>query len=142
MYQAREWRVSPRLTAAKIAGALIFTLAALIGDPVQMLLVGAGAVALALHALRDLLVRVRLSADSAGITVVTGFARRRCLPWSQIERIRVDERARLGLRSQLLEIDTGDNLHFLSAYELSAPCADVADELVALRTGGRQAGPD
>ena len=125
--------MSPRLTTAKIAGALIFGVAALVGDPLQLMLAGTGAAVLAALALRDLLVPVRLVADTVGVTVVTGFARRRWLAWSQVERVRVDERARLGLRSQLLEIDTGDNLYFFSAYELSAQCAEVADELAALR---------
>ena len=60
-------------------------------------------------ALRDLIAPVRLAADADGVTVVTGFARRRRhLPWAQIERVRVDRRDRLGLRSEMLEIDAGD----------------------------------
>jgi hypothetical protein len=65
--------------------------------------------------------------------VVTGFAGRRRLAWGDIERIRVDERQRLGTRSELLEIDAGESLHLFSAYELNAPCAEVAAALEGLR---------
>ena len=135
MELAHQWRVTPRLTALKLIGALVFGVAALIGDPVQRLFVGAGAVLLLLMAARDLFAPVRLMADPAGVVVVTGFARRRWLPWSRIERVRVDVRQRLGLRTELLEIDVDDNLYYFSTYELSAPCADVAETLAALRTG-------
>ena len=47
-----------------------------------------------------------------------GFARRRHVAWPQVERIRVDRRERLGLRSQLLEIDAGTSLHLFSTHEL------------------------
>jgi hypothetical protein len=56
------------------------------------------------------------------------------LDWSQIERVRVDDRQRFGLRSELLEIDTGEALYLFSTYDLDAPCADVAETLEALRT--------
>jgi hypothetical protein len=94
----------------------------------------AAALALAAFALRDLLAPVRLAADPTGVTVVSGFAGQRHLPWARIERIRVDERHRFGMRSQLLEIDTGDSLHLFSGYELSASCAEVAALLQALRS--------
>jgi hypothetical protein len=84
-------------------------------------------------ALRDLLAPVRLAADPTGVTVVSGFAGHRHLPWDQIERIRVDERRRFGARSQLLEIDTGESLHLFSGYELSASVSDVATLLQGLR---------
>ena len=57
------------------------------------------------------------------------------VPWSAVERVRVDVRHRLGLRSELLEIDTGETLHLFGASELGADCADVAERLAALRTG-------
>jgi hypothetical protein len=122
-----RWRVNSGLTALKVVMALLLLLAALLaGDPVGLSVGAAAAAALGAFALRDLLAPVRLAADATGVTVVSGFAGHRHVPWTQIERIRVDERRRLGSRSQLLEIDTGESLHLFSGYELSAPCGEVA----------------
>ncbi|NJC68721.1 PH domain-containing protein [Planosporangium thailandense] len=131
-----RWRVNGRLTGLKIAVAVVFLgLAALFGADLAGLVVAlVAAAALAAFALRDLMAPVRLAADAGGVTVVTGFAGHRHLPWASIERIRVDERHRLGVRSQLLEIDAGDSLHLFSGYELSAPCEDVAVVLQGLRS--------
>jgi hypothetical protein len=133
----RSWHVHRGLTAMKAAGALIFGGTALMfyDDRARFvigLLVAGG---LAVAALRDLVAPVRLAADATGVTVVTGFAGRRHLPWADIERIRLDERRRLGLRTQLVEVDVGETLYLFSAYQLSAPCEDVLDELRRLRTG-------
>jgi hypothetical protein len=130
-----SWRVNSRLTVLKIGGTGLFLLAAVafLGDPVGLTVALLAAAALAGFALRDVLAPVRLAADPAGVTVVTGFNGRRHLPWDKIERVRVDERTRLGVRSQLLEIDTGDTLHLFSGYELSASCEDVARQLESLR---------
>jgi hypothetical protein len=132
-----RWRVTPALPGLKLAGATAFVLLAVVfgGDPVRLVLAGAAALALAGWALRDLIAPVRLAADPDGITVVVGFAGRRHLPWSQVERVRVDTRPRLGLRTETLEIDTGETLHLFSSYDLGAPPADVAARLAALRTG-------
>jgi hypothetical protein len=129
------WRVSPRLTVLKAAGAAAFPLVALAfgGDPVRLGVGVAAGLVLVAYVVRDLLVPVRVAADRGGITVVTGFAGRRRLAWGDIERIRVDERQRLGTRSELLEIDAGESLHLFSAYELNAPCAEVAAALEGLR---------
>ncbi|MGH3682699.1 MAG: PH domain-containing protein, partial [Natronosporangium sp.] len=78
---------------------------------------------------RDLAAPVRLLADPAGLTVVTGFARRRRLGWSQVERVRVDVRR----RSRLLEVDTGEQLYLFSRYDLDADLAEVAGALERLR---------
>jgi len=132
-----SWRVSRKMTALKAAGVLAFTVMALLslGEPVRPVVAGLAALILAGYALRDLVAPVRLEADPDGVTVVTGFAGRRRLAWSQIERVRVDERRRLGVRSELLEIDTGESLHLLSQYDLDASVRDVADALLRLRTG-------
>jgi hypothetical protein len=131
-----SWRVNSGLAVLKGAVAVAFLVAALLfrSDPAGFVIGLAAAAALGAFALRDLLVPVRLAADPTGVTVVSGFAGRRHLPWERIERIRVDERRRLGVRSQLLEIDTGDSLHLFSSYELSASCAEVAARLRALRS--------
>jgi hypothetical protein len=102
---------------------------------VQWVLAAVAAVGLAGWALRDVLVPVRLAADPGGVTVVVGLAGRRRLAWSQIERVRVDRRERLGLRSELLELDAGDTLHLFSVHQLGAEPDEVAAALSALRTG-------
>ncbi|GAA1802330.1 hypothetical protein GCM10009835_21310 [Planosporangium flavigriseum] len=131
-----RWRVNPRFTVLKFAVAVLFAVvAAMFGsDPAGAGIALVAAAALAAFGLRDLLVPVRLAVDPTGVTVASGFAGRRHLPWAAIDRIRVDERRRLGVRSQLLEIDTGDSLHLFSAYELSASCEEVATLLQALRS--------
>lgn len=133
-----SWRVSRGMSVLKAGGALVFTMLALVslGDPIRLAVAGLAAVVLAGYALRDLLAPVRLAADAEGVTVIAGFAGRRRLPWSQIERVRVDERRRLGTRSEFLEIDAGDSLHLFSTYDLDKPCREVAEELGRLRSGG------
>jgi hypothetical protein len=130
------WRVDRRLTIAKIAGAGIFALAAVIGypDAGQVGLAGLAAVLLAVLAVRDLIAPVRLAADSTGVTVATGFAGRRQIGWDSVERVRVDARRGLVVRSQVLELDAGDNLYFFSVHELGAPCDEVARRLAVLRS--------
>jgi hypothetical protein len=128
------WRVDMRLTVGKWAGAAIFVLAAVIGfrDPGQLIVVGVAATLLLVLGLRDVIVPVRLSAGPPGVTVATGFAGRRTIAWDQIERIRVDARRGVLLRSQVLELDAGDQLYFFSVNELNTPCDEVADTLRAM----------
>ena len=54
--------------------------------------------------------------------VVKGFAGSERLPWSTIERVRVDTQTRLTSRTELLEIDTGEGIFLLSRFDLGAPC--------------------
>ncbi len=133
-----RWRVNPVLPVVKLVGAVALAALALLptgGDlAARWAALGTAAGLLAWGA-RDVLAPVRVSADADGVTVVTGYARRRRLAWSQIERVRVDRRQRLGLASTLLEIDTGETLHLFSGYDLNAAPADVAEALAALRTG-------
>jgi hypothetical protein len=91
------------------------------------------ALALTTWALRDLIAPVRLSADADGVTVLTGFLRRRHLPWPQIERVRVDTRTHRGLRSEMLELDAGDAIYQFTANDLGALPEDVATALADLR---------
>lgn len=129
------WRVDTRLTVGKWAGAAIFVLAAVIGfrDPGQLIVVGVAAALLLVLALRDVIAPVRLAAGPNGVTVITGFAGRRTIPWNEIDHIRVDARRGMLLRSQVLELDAGDQLYFFSVNELSTPCDEVADTLTAMR---------
>jgi hypothetical protein len=131
-----HWRVRPVLPVAKLLGSVALVVLVLAfgrDDPVQWFIALVLAAALAGWAARDLIVPVRLSADTSGITLVDGLIRRRHVAWPQVERIRVDRRERLGLRSALLEIDTGASLHLFSAHELGTDPAEVADALNALR---------
>ena len=133
-----SWRVSPALTWGKASAAVVFTLVAVyyLDEPEKAFVAVLGAAVAGIYGVRDLVAPVRLAADADGVTVISGFAGRRRLPWSRIERVRVDHRARLGMRSELLEIDAGDSLHLLSTYDLNADCADVAETLLRLRAGG------
>ncbi|MEU7903936.1 PH domain-containing protein [Actinoplanes sp. NPDC049118] len=131
-----QWRVKPVLPITRLLGAVaVVVLVAAFGrgDPVQWFIAVVMAAALTGWAARDLIAPVRLSADTSGITLVAGFARRRHLSWPQIERVRVDRRERLGLRSALLEIDAGESLHMFSANDLGADPEEVAEALNALR---------
>jgi hypothetical protein len=142
---ARRWRVSPALPALKLAGAaLLAVLGVAWGDDRLALWAAAAAAALlTTWAARDLLAPVRVAADTAGVSVVAGFVARRRLAWDQIESVRVDVRPRLGIRTETLEIDTGETLHLFSAYDLGAPPTEVAAALEALRSAGPpdRAGP-
>ncbi len=83
--------------------------------------------------MRDLVAGVRLAADADGVTVVSGFAGRRRLPWAAIERIAVDTRTRRGLRSETLEVDTGEAIHLFSRWDLGAQPDEVAERLEEIR---------
>lgn len=104
-------------------------------DPVQWVMAAAAAIGLAGWALRDLVAPVRLAADREGITVVAGFARRRRLAWAQIERVRLDRRDRLGISSEMLEVDADDALFLFSVHDLGVDPHDVLPVLEALRAG-------
>jgi hypothetical protein len=133
-----EWRVARKPPAVKLVAAVLFALLGVFvaTDAVGRSLAAVAAAGLAASAARDLVFPVRLRADAKGLTLVVRLARRR-LPWSQIERVRVDERHRLGVRTELLEIDTGDELHFFSERELGVPPAEALAALAALSRSGR-----
>ncbi|MEV0237730.1 PH domain-containing protein [Nonomuraea sp. NPDC050786] len=131
------WRVRRELAVFKILGALVCAGLAvywwLEGDLRGVVLAVPAAVLIGGMGLRDLIAPVRLAADESGITVVHGFAGRRHVPWEAIQDVKVDVRRRWGLRSEMLEIDTGDYLHLFSPHELGASPTEVA---AALRRRG------
>ncbi|WP_089325045.1 PH domain-containing protein [Actinomadura meyerae] len=135
----RSWRVPPGHVTVKCAAAAAVTALIVLysHDPQFLFLAAAAAIGLNALALRDLVAPVRLAADEDGLTVVAGYAGHRRLRWDEVTAIRVDERRRLSLRTRMLEIETGDDLHLLSAFDLGADVHDVADELyrVRARTG-------
>ena len=139
----QPWRVRPVIGVAKLAGAVaVAGLAAVAGgnDPVRWFLAAACAIALVVWGARDLIAPVRLAADHAGVTVVVGYAGRRRLAWAEIERVRMDRRERLGLRSNLLEVDAGDALYLFSANELGADPEAVLRTLLELRRSAPSSG--
>lgn len=131
------WRVRRELAVFKILGALVCAGLGVhwwAGDDFRGVILAVPAtVLLAAMGLRDVLAPVRLAADESGITVVHGFAGRRHVPWESIWDIKVDVRRRWGLRSEMLEIDTGDYLHIFSPHDLGASPTEVA---AALRRRG------
>ncbi|MFC4062739.1 PH domain-containing protein [Planomonospora corallina] len=132
-----HWRVRREFLLLKAAGAAVAAVLTVLNlwDARGVLLAGGTTVMLTVLALRDLLVPVRLAADGDGIVVVKGFAGSARVPWSAVERIRVDTRTRFTSRTELLEIETEDALFLLSRFDLGAPVQEVADELRAFRTG-------
>ena len=133
-----QWRIKPVLPVTKLMGAVAVVVLAVAfagRDPVRWALAAIVALALAGWALRDLIAPVRLAADADGVTVLTGFARRRRVPWDRIERVRVDRRTHRGLRSETLELDAGDAIYLFGAHELGALPEDVAAALHDLRVG-------
>ena len=128
----QPWRIKPVLPVTKLLGAIavvVLALAFVRRDPVQWALAGAVAAGLTIWALRDLVAPVRLAADADGVTVVVGYARRRRLGWAEIERVRLDRRDRLGVASELLEIDADDALFLFSMHDLGADPRDVLQTL-------------
>jgi hypothetical protein len=131
-----QWRIKPVLPVTKgigVVAVLVLAVAFAGRDPIRWGLATLVAILLAIWAVRDLVAPVRLTADENGVTVVTGFARRRHLPWAQVERVRVDVASRRGLRSELLELDAGDAIFLFSAHELGALPDEVATALGDLR---------
>ncbi|UBU09821.1 PH domain-containing protein [Nonomuraea gerenzanensis] len=131
------WRVRRELAVFKILGALVCAGLAVYwwfeGDFRGVVLAVPAAVLVGAMGLRDVLVPVRLAADPSGITVVHGYAGKLHVPWESIWDIKVDVRRRWGLRSEMLEIDTGDNLHIFSPHDLGTSPTEVA---AALRRRG------
>lgn len=127
--------------ALKVTGAVaLATLTAFFAVDTASGVVGAvAALALLTWAVRDIADPVRLTADAAGVTVAHGLTGRLSIGWDRIEGIRVDARSRLGLRSETLEIDTGDTLYLFGASDLGADPAGVADRLGRLRDRHRPA---
>jgi hypothetical protein len=131
----RRWRVPPAHPVLKAAAAGAFALLAVWSqdDRPFLLLAVVAAAGLAALALRDVIAPVRVAADGEGVTVVTGYAGRRHVPWPSVREIRVDERRRMLLSSRLLEIETDDDLYLFSAFDLGDDVRDAAEALRRLR---------
>ena len=133
-----QWRVPRSRVVLEFIGAGVFLVAGpllALGDRLALWLALAAALGLAISAVRDLVVPVRIAADHDGVTVVVGFSGRRRLPWSQVERVRVDARRRLGVTTELVEIDAGESIYLYGERELGAPAHDVVEALTQLSSG-------
>lgn len=120
-----------KVPIGKLVVAAVVAVLAVLGatEPWQWGVVAVVTAGLLAWAVRDLVAPVRLAADPAGVLVVTGFARRHRLGWSQVERVRVDVRR----RSRLLEVDAGDRLYLFSRYDVDADLDEIAERIEALR---------
>jgi hypothetical protein len=129
------WRVPVRVPAGKLIIAAAFVLLAVLAAaaPWQAAVALMAAAGVSGWAVRDLAVPVRLAAGPDGLTLTTGIVRRTALPWSEVERVRVDTRR----RSRLLEIDVGRTLDLFSRYDLDEDLDGVAARLERLRTAAR-----
>jgi hypothetical protein len=140
----QPWRIRPVIPVTKLLGAvavLVLVLAFGRDDPVQWFMAAAVAAGLAVWAVRDLVAPVRLAADPEGVIVVVGYLGRRRVAWPEVAQVRVDRRDRLGVRTELLEIDTDDNLYLFSVHDLGAPPEEVLARLRAIRSASSSGTP-
>ncbi len=107
----------------------------LVADPVGTVLLALAALVCAVYGVRGLFAPVRLAADEHGLTVIRGYLGKARLEWSEVDRITVQRRSRLGMRSEFLEIDAGEQLYLLSPYDLGTDPEAVLATLRHLRTG-------
>ena len=117
-----QWSTRSGETAAAAGAAVGLGAAAVLVDPVGRVLVAAAALVLLAVVARDLLLRPRLRADAAGVTV-RSLGGSRTIPWTAL-RTRVRATRRLGTRSRTLELE------------------DVRDDAVLLVLGRRDLGTD
>lgn len=122
-----------RALLALLGGLVAVAVAVPVGDQVRRVLALVAALGLIAFAVRDLVNPVRLVAGPNGLTVARGLIGYRRVFWFEVERIRVDRRARLGLTTRMLEIDLGENLYLFSASDLG-----VAPETAAEAVGRMQ----
>jgi hypothetical protein len=128
------FRVPIGVIVIKFGLAALVTLGALVtGDRLALFVGLAAALALAAVGLRDVLARDRLRADPTGIDVVRGYLGRVHLDWTDVEHLRVDERLRLGVRSQLLEVDADTELYLFSRYDLGVEPSVALESLLQTR---------
>ncbi|MGY1811220.1 PH domain-containing protein [Blastococcus sp. SYSU D00820] len=131
-----EWSARPATVVVEALAGVVLGIAAALLDPVGRVLVGAAAVLLLGLAVRDALLRPRLAAGPEGL-VVRRLGGRVRLTWAGL-RVRLRETRRLGVRSQLLELDTAAGpdddgvLLLLGRWELGTDPAAVARALTAL----------
>ena len=125
-----------RFTAAAAAGAAVAAIAAaLTGDAGGRLLWSLAAVLLLAYTVSDLVFSPRVEASVDGLTIRSPLTRV-AVPWTEVESVRPDTRARWGLRSTTLEIDAGATLVVLSRRALGRDPAEAAELILAFRPAG------
>jgi hypothetical protein len=129
-----SFSVPRSMMLVKFAIAAMLALAALVVDnesqTIVLLVVAAG---MAAYAGRDLFARERLRADADEVIAVRGYSSRRVLAWSEIERLRVYATTRLGTRSEMLEVDTGDEIFLFSRFDLGVEPEEALAAIEAVR---------
>jgi len=118
-------------TGLAVAGGLVMTGLGFTVDPTGRWLVWAAAALLFGIAAVDLLVRPRLQADDAGLTVraLTGQTP---ATWPQVE-MNLRQHQRFGRSVATLELDIDEKLIVLGRRELGADPDDVLERLTQLR---------
>ena len=119
------------MLVAALALLIVATLTDAIADPVGIVLIGAGALALVFLGVSVLVLRPRLQADGAGVTY-RGVLGRKTFAWDGLEIKRTTTR-HWGRESVLLELTRGDDLLFLGRWELGEAPTLVIQRLEALR---------
>jgi Bacterial PH domain len=131
-----RFAVPTRVMVLKFGLAAGLAMLGLIASNRPQLVLGLGsAAAVAAYAARDVVARQRLRADREGLVTVRGYAGRRRLAWSEIERVRVDTRTRLGASSELLEIDADEEIFLFSRFDLGVDPSEAVEALQTLRDG-------
>ena len=127
-----SWAPRPAETAVTLAAGLVMAGLGFTVDPTGRWLVWAAAALLFGIAAVDLLLRPRLRADGAGLTV-RSMSGGRSASWSQIEMsLRSDQR--FGRSVPSLELDIEDDLIIFGRRELGADPTQVLQQLTELRT--------
>jgi hypothetical protein len=125
-----QWAPRTGEVVTTAAAGLGLALAVLLVDPLGRLLVGAAALLLVGLAVRDAVLRPRLSAGAEGVTV-RALSGPTTIPWPRV-RVRVRTQRRWGLRARTLELeDRADDavLVVLGRRELGADPQTVAEAL-------------
>jgi hypothetical protein len=131
-----DFAVPAKVIAVKFAVAVLLVALSLLAPTRLAFWVGLLAAAAVLaYAVRDLVARDRLVADADGVVAVRSFATRRRLTWDQVERLAVDSRLRFGARSELLELDAGEEIFQYSRYDLGVAPEEALEALEAVRKG-------
>jgi PH (Pleckstrin Homology) domain-containing protein len=131
------WGVRPSFTVGRLVLLGILVVVVLVSkDATQRLLAIVASIGVAGFTARDIVAGDRLRADAAGLVLVRGFIGRRALSWSQIERVRLDERSRAGTVVRTVEIDTGTDLYLFGRLDLGTDPAVVYRALQRLRAEG------
>ncbi|MDQ3734728.1 MAG: PH domain-containing protein [Actinomycetota bacterium] len=128
----RSWGPRQSETALAAVGGLIMTALGFTVDPTGRWLVWAAAGLLYAIAALDLVVRPRLRADAAGLTVrsLTGQT---TMPWAGVE-LRLRRTQRVGRTVPTLELDHEEKLIIFGRRELGVDPEEVLDQLNRLRT--------